>query len=959
MSQSESQSAVVLELAEEFLDRYRKGERPPLREYIARHPELAAEIKEVFPTLALMEKIVLADDSVENQGPAATKTAALRQLGDFRIIREVGHGGMGVVYEAEQVSLGRHVALKVMPHRALADAKQKRRFEREAKAAARLHHTNIVPVFGVGEHEGLPYYAMQFIQGLGLDTVLAELKQLQPVGRASSGLPAMGPASSPPHACDRSAAHVALSLMTGRLVAGDAKSAAHGDLTLDAVPQEAAPPGPLVGSDSSAVRGMSSSSVVLPGQSGSGGRSRRATYWHSVAQIGVQVAGALDYAHKQGIVHRDIKPSNLLLDLHGIVWVTDFGLAKTDDQQNLTTTGDILGTLRYMPPEALEGKADARSDIYALGLTLYELLAFRPAFDERERNKLIRQVTEDPPRLDRLNRALPRDLVTIVHKAIERDPSHRYQAPAELAADLQRFLDDEPIHARRASNSEKLWRWCRRNKLVAGLAAVVVLLLVSAAVGGPALSLSLWHALDQSQRDRNQALLAERDKTEKLWQSLVDRAGAEVLSRRVGQRVKALEAIQQAAAIRVTPRLRELAAAALILPDFELIVEWDGWRADTASVSFDAHFQTFVRVDKTGGLEIGRLTDAGEEILRRLPQRLGPQCRGPWLSPDGRFLAFGHGERRLYDGIQKFSVLDLDAPGTPFVVKDDPGGQHYFATAFHPNGVEVAVGHVDGTVSRFSLPDGKRLSRWPVPEVPQLLAYDPAGARLAVAHGVTIRIYDLQTGNDTPRIFPMGNRMNCLAWRPDGRALAVGASDAKIHVIDPTTGTALMRPWEGNPIDGITQQFTRAGDRALSTDWRGQTYLWDAHSGQRLLTLPEDLHVSHRGMMQRSACVTRVGSKLRLWRVIPGDEIRVLRHRWAQAEAKITEVTPALAGRILAVNTQKPDTLSFFDVATGEELVAACQLPQRVPVPGSVRDAAGLRDGDPGRPESLANPGRR
>src|SRR5262249_48930806 len=155
---------------------------------------------------------------------------------------------------------------------------------------------------------------------------------------------------------------------------------------------------------------LSSSSVVLPGRSRDGSKAKhhKQTYWQGVASIGVQVAEALEYAHKQGIHHRDIKPSNLLLDTQGTVWVTDFGLAKADDPQNLTPPGDVLGTLRYMPPEAFEGKTDARSDVYSLGLTLYELLAFRPAFDERERHRLIKQVTEAEPA--RLDRAVPRDL---------------------------------------------------------------------------------------------------------------------------------------------------------------------------------------------------------------------------------------------------------------------------------------------------------------------------------------------------------------------------------------------------------------------------------------------------------------------------------------------------------------------------------------------------------------------
>src|SRR5207302_8934144 len=152
----------------------------------------------------------------------------------------------------------------------------------------------------------------------------------------------------------------------------------------------------------------------------------------------------------QGILHRDVKQSNLLLDLRGTVWVTDFGLAKVagPGAENLTHTGDILGTLRYMPPEAFEGRSDARSDVYSLGLTLYELLAFRPAFEEKERNRLIKQVThEEPARLSKLNRSVPRDLETIVHKAIDREPGRRYQTAADLAADLQRFLEDEPSQA--------------------------------------------------------------------------------------------------------------------------------------------------------------------------------------------------------------------------------------------------------------------------------------------------------------------------------------------------------------------------------------------------------------------------------------------------------------------------------------------------------------------------------
>ncbi len=158
-----------------------------------------------------------------------------------------------------------------------------------------------------------------------------------------------------------------------------------------------------------------------------------------MARIGVQVAEALAYAHLHGTLHRDIKPANLLLDTSGTVWVTDFGLAKAAEQDNLTNTGDLVGTLRYMAPETFYGQVDARTDMFALGLTLYELIALRPAFDAVDRNTLVRQVSSGVvPPLGQLRPDAPRDLETIVLKSLERDPRHRYQTADELAADLVR-----------------------------------------------------------------------------------------------------------------------------------------------------------------------------------------------------------------------------------------------------------------------------------------------------------------------------------------------------------------------------------------------------------------------------------------------------------------------------------------------------------------------------------------
>src|SRR5262245_46397566 len=410
---------------------------------------------------------------------------------------------MGVVYEAEQVSLGRRVALKVLPRQVSSDLKTLARFRREARSAAQLHHTNIVPVFEVGKEGEVSYYAMQFIQGQGLDTVIDELWRLKerahPSGpnqgseRPDPPIPA-GPTAAAPSQ-SRPVSRMAHSLLTGRFVpetpegpgegeAAGADREATAALSDRRDPDEiGAPPS---GENSPAAGSSRPSSVVLPGGSPlSAVESRRRPFFRSAAHIGRQVGAGLAYAHARGIVHRDIKPSNLLLDTQGVVWITDFGLAKASDDR-LTQTGDILGTIRYMAPERFRGQGDARADIYALGLTLYELLTLRPAFDSPDRLQLIERIkTEEPPRPRSLDGRIPRDLETIVLKAIEKDPQGRYPSANALAEDLRRFLHGEPIRARRVGALERAWIWAKRRPAAAALllvSTVAALALVGAGV---------------------------------------------------------------------------------------------------------------------------------------------------------------------------------------------------------------------------------------------------------------------------------------------------------------------------------------------------------------------------------------------------------------------------------------------------------------------------------------------
>jgi serine/threonine protein kinase len=398
-------------LATEFTERLRKGDQPSISEYVVSHPDLAEDIKAIFPTIVAAERLKASRER-SSDGAVSLGCASLERLGDFRIIREIGRGGMGVVFEAEQESLGRRVAVKVLPRQALLDPKQLKRFHREARIAANLHHTNIVEVFGVGEQAGFHYYVMQYIHGVGLDAVIARLAKTATSGPAT-------------------------------------------ELAEAAVRQ------------------------LLGNEDGHFGPQ----YWRSVARIGLQAAEALHYAHTQGTLHRDIKPANLLLDTSGIVWLTDFGLARTARSENVSLPGDVVGTLRYMAPERFRGQVNERSDIYSLGLTLYELLVREPAYSDTDRTHLIQRITQEPPPPpSRSNPQVPRDLETIILKSIAPDANHRYASAEALADDLRRFLEDRPIQARRANSIERLGRWCRRNKAVAGLAGAAVFLLILVAV---------------------------------------------------------------------------------------------------------------------------------------------------------------------------------------------------------------------------------------------------------------------------------------------------------------------------------------------------------------------------------------------------------------------------------------------------------------------------------------------
>jgi serine/threonine protein kinase len=449
----------VLRLLEEYMAELENGRRPNVDDFVARHPEIGdlsdhlrgylASLDFLHsqnPPVALEPELQL-ENAVEDLPPA---NPALGRLGDFNLIREIGRGGMGIVYEAVQISLQRRVALKVLPLAAALDTKQLQRFKNEALAAAGLHHPQIVPIYGVGTERGVHYYAMQLIEGQSLAEVIVELRSQKrtSIEHRNLHIEDRGPKTE-----NRGSEKTSIgsTVQDRHRDDDDTPINGRGLSVLDSPSSNARPLSSI----------FDSRSLLIP----------------SVARLGIQAAEALGHAHRLGIVHRDIKPANLILDDDGKLWVTDFGLAMVHSNMELTATGDLLGTLRYMSPEqasAKRGLIDQRTDIYSLGTTLYELLALEPAFPDKDRNQLLTRITtEDPRPPRRLNPVIPKDLETIVLKSMAKIPTERYTTAEELAEDLKRFLDDRPIRATRPTIVERSLKWCRRHKAVVATAVAL------------------------------------------------------------------------------------------------------------------------------------------------------------------------------------------------------------------------------------------------------------------------------------------------------------------------------------------------------------------------------------------------------------------------------------------------------------------------------------------------------
>lgn len=451
-------------------------------------PQFAEQLRDVVPTLK-----VLADlgHSWGNAGQLDPGTAPKAPLGDFNVLREIGRGGMGIVYEAEQLSLGRRVALKVLPFAAVLGETQLQRFKNEARAAATLNHPNIVAVYAVGCHRGMHFFAMQLINGESLASILDELRVSKRAEREHS-TPASKTSSS-------------WCLLQNEAVSGEVNPELHSAATGPVATNDKNISTPPARDTEGAAAGPT---AIDPAYLNS------KSYCRTVARLGVQAAEALHHAHENGVIHRDVKPGNLMLDKDGKLWITDFGLAQLQRDTGVTMSGDLVGTLRYMSPEQASGKRgviDEGTDIYSLCATLYELLTLCPCFPGDDRQALLRQIEQlDPPPPAAINPAIPADLQTIILKGLTKHRAERYATAADLAADLRCYLECCPISAKPPSYVQRLQKWAARHHTLVISAGVCTLLLLAASIIS---NLVIGHqrnrATQMAEEAQQQALRAE------------------------------------------------------------------------------------------------------------------------------------------------------------------------------------------------------------------------------------------------------------------------------------------------------------------------------------------------------------------------------------------------------------------------------------------------------------------
>ncbi|MCA9187623.1 MAG: protein kinase, partial [Planctomycetales bacterium] len=570
-----------------------------------------------------------------------------------------------------------------------------------------------------------------------------------------------------------------------------------------------------------------------------------------------------------GIVHRDIKPGNLLVDDAGKAWVTDFGLAQIESLPELTLTGDVIGTLRYMSPEQTLGKrrhVDHRTDIYSLGVTLYELLTLQPAFADDDRHELLRSIAVGsclPPR-QRVS-SIPFELDTIVQKAMATSPEDRYSAASELAEDLKSFVADRPIRARPPSLFDLAVKWSRRHR-----ATVVwcIVLLVVIAVG------SLFAAVHLAAK--NEALIrSEREKVDILRNALVAQARATRRSGQVGQRFDALDALHNATEL-MPPRdlsdsaveeLRNEAVAALALPDLRLDSKLD---LPPGVLAIDGRLERQAIAGANGSIRIQRTRDG--QVITTLPAVGETPVGAMVFSQNGAFLAAKY--QWHADAETRVCIWRLAKGTVQMDLKVDPRAE----IEFGGTGETVFFVMSDGAVTQFHLATGKQLSTIVHQgERRQVLKANRDNTLLAVSNSSTdkIHIYEAATG---VKLSEFSNRSvpYSMDWHPSGRYLAAGGNDFVTRVWDISQTPRLVSELHGHQAETVGVYFSGNGELVVTRSHDGTIRLWNPFTGwQRCLAMGRI--IAYDKQESRFACVsTGVSNGIEIWDVADASEMRVL-----------------------------------------------------------------------------------
>jgi len=795
-------------------------------------------------------------------------------IGAYKLLQQIGEGGMGTVFMAEQMqSVHRKVALKVI--KPGMDSRQViARFEVERQALAIMDHVNIARIFDGGTTDnGRPYFVMELVHGVPITTY-----------------------------CDDN--HL--------------------------TPRER-------------------------------------------LELFVPVCQAIQHAHQKGIIHRDLKPSNVMVTLYDgkpVPKVIDFGVAKATEQKLIERTlftqyGTMVGTLEYMSPEQAEMSAlgvDTRSDIYSLGVLLYELLTgSTPLTHKRTKEaayaEILRMIKEvEPPRPStrlsdsdealasisanrhtepaKLTKLVRGELDWIVMKALEKDRNRRYETANGFAADVQRYLHDEPVLACPPSAGYRLRKYFRRHKGLVLAAALVVLALVGGMIGttwgmfratdAQAVAVNEANQKEDAFRDKVAALTAaqvsKRDADEKLFASYVDQARAIRMSRGPGQRFDSLDALQRATGLArrldlpaaKIHELRNAAIASLALPDLRLTGPWNPWPADAYVVDFDEGHALYARTDRQGNCSVRRVADDTE--LYALPGLGVPAV--PRLSSDGKFLAVQHNQKGRPDlvggGVQLWA---LDGATARLVHSEEKG----VSVDFHRNGHQVGLSYTDGTICLFELPGGRPVGSPLAPNTLTLakIALHPTEPLVAVSSydARVVQIRDVRTGKVVASL-PQTTGVTHTAWRPDCKTLAVGYPDPPlIRLYDRTT----LRPFRTLEGGGVYFTFNHAGDRLAGHDWTSASDLFDVDTGQRLFAVRPGLLAAPRFSRDGRRLAGGVqDGKLGIWQVGDGREYRTLVRKALPAKVKYNSVALHSDGRLLAVGMD--DGFGLWDLATGSEL---------------------------------------